>query len=333
MMNDCFSQAKIRARQKLNSLPPKQAQAVVEGVLQASSLKPDISQAVDREDLPLPLFWDRISMKKSPEELKGILSKIPANSEAVLVGGHAINLWATHYRERIPELEKYLPFSSEDLDFIGGKVEAVEFQQNLGGELTFPESFSPSPNTAVLITKVEKNNLRIDFLATAYGLNTEQIEASAVLFSSEKLAGVGIKVLNPILCLTGKLKSYAGLPQIGRQDKKHLEIAIPIARQYISEVCENNIPRDGLRLIETIAKLSRTEAGLKVWQQDRIDIIEAIPSDKLESLPGEKWQKLRTIRMPQLLAQINDKRGKYQKLIEERDFRRTKIELDRDSDS
>lgn len=169
-------------------------------------------------------------VKKSPREIQSFLSKIPTELETILVGGHAINLWATAYLEKIPELQNYLPFSSEDLDFIGGKVEAVEFQEKLGGILNFPESFSPSPNTAILTTKIEDDVLRIDFLANAFGLDTEQIAKSAIFFSSQKLPGVKLKVLNPILCVAGKLKSYIGLPQFGRQEKNtsRSQFSLPI---------------------------------------------------------------------------------------------------------
>ncbi len=254
--------------------------------------------------------------KKSPEQILGILSQIPASSETILVGGHAINLWATAYQDRIPELENYLPFSSEDLDFIGGKIEAVEFQEKLGGTLSFPKKFSPSPNTAILIAKSGTDSLRIDFLGNVFGLDTEQVASSAVTFSTPKLPGINLKVLNPILCVSGKLKSYTGLPQLGRQDKKHLEIAILIAREYVKEVCTDNKPRDGLKLVERLAKTTKSEAGLQVWQQDNIDLTNTIPTETINSLTTEQWQRFRQIRLPQLMTEIADKRKRYQKVAE-----------------
>lgn len=264
-------------------------------------------------------------VKKSPQEIRSVLAKLPADSDAILIGGHAINLWATAYQDKIPELQDYLPFSSEDLDFIGGKIEAVEFQKLLGGKLSFPESFSPSPNTAILMTEAGSDSLRIDFLTGAYGLDSEQVDTSAILFESKKLAGVNIRVINPILCLTGKLKAYTGLPQYGRQDRKHLKIAILIARQYIKEVCLKKQPRSGLKLIERLAKTAKSEIGLRVWQQDRIDIIKAIPDETLSSFTDEQWQKFKNIRLPQLRTEIIDKRQKYQQIEANRTARQENI--------
>ena len=273
-----------------------------------------------------------MARRKSPQEIKSILKLIPNDSETVLVGGHAINLWAIAYRDDIPELENYLPFSSEDLDFLGGKIEAVELQERLGGTLTFPESFSPSPNTAILTTQIGKDKLRIDFLGNVFGLDTEQVASSAIAFESEKLEGVRIKVLNPILCLGGKLRSYTGLPQDGRQDKKHLQIAILIARQYTKKVCLFNQPRDGLRLVEHLAKLAKSEAGLKVWQQDRIDLLQTIPQETITLLEKEKWQKFKQIRLPQIVNDIATKRERYQKIVEERQSRRREIKRENEQD-
>ncbi|MEM7761258.1 MAG: hypothetical protein AAF298_24475 [Cyanobacteria bacterium P01_A01_bin.40] len=266
-----------------------------------------------------------MSNKKSPEEIQGILSRIPADSETILVGGQAINLWATAYLEQIPELQNFLPFSSEDLDFIGGKVEAVEFQERLGGDLHFPPSFSPSPSIAILTTKIDQDQLRVDFLSNAFGLDTEQIANSAIIFKSFKLPDVEIKVLNPILCVAGKLKSYTGLPQYGRQDKKHLQIAILIAQEYIKQICLANKPRSGLKLVERMGKIAKSEAGLKVWHQDKIDILHSIPIATLHSLPEEQWQKFCEIRLPQLLTEIEVKRLKYQQIVENRLARKQKI--------
>lgn len=269
-------------------------------------------------------------IKKSPEEIQSILSKIPTDLETILVGGQAINLWATAYLDRIPELQNYLPFSSEDLDFIGGKVEAVEFQEHLGGDLSFPQNFSPSPNTAVLTTKIGQENLRVDFLSNVFGLDTEQVANSAITFKSLKLPDVKIKVLNPILCVAGKLKSYTGLPQFGRQDKKHLQIAILIAREYIKEICLAKEARAGLKLIERTVKIAKSEAGLKVWQEDKIDISRSIPTEALDSFQGEQWHKFREIRLPQLLNEIVAKRLKYKEIVEDRIVRRNKIARKKD---
>jgi hypothetical protein len=265
--------------------------------------------------------------KKTPEEIREILIKIKSPSDLILVGGHAINLWASAYRDKIPQLNEFLPFSSEDLDFIGGRIEAVEIQKILGGDLTLNKNFDPSPNTGVLITDDKNQALRIDFLASVYGLGDDEVINSAINFrGQDKLIGVNLKVLNPILCLEGKLKSYTGLPQAGRQDKKHLQISLLIVNQYIKDVCIENDPRDGLKLIEKMLKTAKSDAGLKVWLKDDIDIIKTVPLDIIDTLEDPKWEKFRTIRFPQAIQEIAGKRVKYQEIDLEMSLRQKSID-------
>ncbi|URD53468.1 hypothetical protein [Chroococcidiopsis sp. CCNUC1] len=44
-------------------------------------------------------------------------------------------------------------------------------------------------------------------------------------------------MLHPVLCLEGKLKSLRGLPQWGRQDKKHVEMAILCVKEFVKDLC------------------------------------------------------------------------------------------------
>lgn len=68
--------------------------------------------------------------KLTPENLRAIFIKLQQiNLDVVVVGGQAVNLWAYQYYENLPQLEISVPFSSEDLDFYGGKIEAVICQK------------------------------------------------------------------------------------------------------------------------------------------------------------------------------------------------------------
>ncbi|MGK7876414.1 MAG: hypothetical protein AB4426_24895 [Xenococcaceae cyanobacterium] len=257
-------------------------------------------------------------MKKlNPIELKEVFIQLQQEDiDLVLVGGQAINFWATLYRDREPKLEQYLPFSSEDIDFFGGRIEAAICHQILGGDLKLNRDFNPSPNSGVIVTNFQNNKLRIDFLYSVFGLNDTEISESAIIFvGKEELAGIELKVLNPILCLEGKLKSVVGLPQQGRQDLKHLQISLLCAREFTKNICTNKSSRTGLKLVERITKNAMTEAGLQVWHQHQIFIESAIPLDIIADLKDEKWVNFNQIRLSQILEQIETKRQRYQQAI------------------
>ncbi len=265
--------------------------------------------------------------KKSPEELKSLFLEIQGEADLILVGGQAVNFWAVAYQSQIPELEEYRPFSSQDIDFLGGKVEASICHQILGGTLKLNKNFSPSPNTGVLVTNFQNEQLRIDFLSSVFGLNDDEIYKSAIEFKGQDLlAGVSLKILNPILTLESKLKSLVGLPQVGRQDRKHLKIAILIANKYLTELCTSKKPRVGLNLIERLYRTAKSDAGLQVWMENEIDITQAIPEIVVRDLDDTKWQRFCQIRLPQVKDDLAKKRAKYKQIMTQREQRDVGIE-------
>lgn len=149
---------------------------------------------------PSPLA---MAKKLTPEDLREIFVKLQtAELDAVVVGGQAVNLWASKYYERSPKLKELLPFASEDLDFYGGKVEVMTCKDVLQGRAKLNRDFDPSPNSGIVMVSRQDRELRIDFLASVYGLNDAEITGTALTFSGQdKLAGINIKVLHPILCL------------------------------------------------------------------------------------------------------------------------------------
>jgi hypothetical protein len=256
--------------------------------------------------------------KLTPEDLLDIWLKLQAvNLDVVVVGGQAVNLWAVKYSERCPQLLDLLPFASEDLDFYGGKIEAITCRDALEGEVKLNQDFDPSPNSGVVIAKISGGTLRIDFLASVYGLNDLEITDSAISFAGEdRLAGVNIKVLNPLLCLEGKLKCLRGLPQGGRQDLKHVKIATLCVREFLTDICINQKPRTGLKLVERVLENALREDGLSAWYRHQVEVESAIPLESIAELTDEKWVRFSETRLPQIEAQIQLKRQKYLGLMQ-----------------
>ena len=135
--------------------------------------------------------------KLTPENLREILIKLQeVNLDAVVVGGQAVNLYAYQYYQKSDQLQQYLPFASEDLDFYGGKIEAIICQETLGGKVILNRDFDPSPNAGIVLVDYQKQTLRIDFLASVYGLNDAEITGTALTFlGKDKLENIKLKVL------------------------------------------------------------------------------------------------------------------------------------------
>lgn len=69
-------------------------------------------------------------------DFKEILSMPLDGQLPLLVGGHAVNLWAIVYQERIGRgLDKWLPLISKDLDLVGTVDLLDAMKKNFGGDM------------------------------------------------------------------------------------------------------------------------------------------------------------------------------------------------------
>jgi hypothetical protein len=69
-------------------------------------------------------------------DFKEVLSTPMDGQLPLLVGGHAVNLWATVYRERVGRgLDKWLPLTSKDLDLVGTIDLLDAMKMNFGGDV------------------------------------------------------------------------------------------------------------------------------------------------------------------------------------------------------
>ena len=291
---------KKQQRRYLLSSPPELAQEKVNSILIQ-----DLWQPVESDSFPS--LATGMTQKYTPEQIEKYLKTL-TELDVIVVGGQAINLWASIYAQTIIELQQYIPFSSEDLDVYGGRLEAIACQKVLGGKLTLNKDFDSSPNSGVLIIPLAERNLRIDFLASVFGLNETEIEETAIQFNT--VTGLSLKVLHPILCLEGKLKSLLGLPQSGRQDLKHLKMAILFVNGFISNNLDKSI-KNSLKLIERIFKNTISEKGLSAWFTYDICLESAIPWEMIAKLPDPKWLNFQKTRKPQMLSLIAQKRNQY----------------------
>src|SRR5260370_39061831 len=56
----------------------------------------------------------------------------------ILIGGQAVNYWAEHYLSTEPQLAKWQPFTSEDIDFKGGRADVERIAQQLVLKPSYP---------------------------------------------------------------------------------------------------------------------------------------------------------------------------------------------------
>jgi hypothetical protein len=155
-------------------------------------------------------------------------------AEALIVGGQAINFWAEAFEAEEPELKKYRPFTSADLDLHRPGLSTQRLLRAKAGNVErerdpFGKAFTIVSHTFLIQSK-EGRVLAVDDLKTVPGLRPNEVKKGAL---AVEFSGVRLRVLNPIACLKAKFHNVGAIDQHGRQDEKHVHILIPCVRAFL----------------------------------------------------------------------------------------------------
>jgi hypothetical protein len=249
-----------------------------------------------------------LKQKYSAADVSPILEAIARTApKLVLIGGQAINYWSDKYQQNTPEWRSLSPYTSEDLDFYGGRAEALSCSKMIPGtKATLNDGHDPSPNAGVLICPFKGGKLRVDILTAVYGLRTRDVVRAAPLIQK---GDISIQVLHPLHCLIGKTMSLANLPQEERQDEKHLKLAILFVRAFLRDLLEQGEVRSVLNMIEEIYRVAGTSEALRVFERHALEIENSIPWEDLKSSQKAAVRTLVQKRLPQLTKTLSQKRG------------------------
>jgi len=233
---------------------------------------------------------------------------VAAGFTGVLVGGHAVNFWAIVYSQPTPEWGQLLPYTSEDVDFLGGRPEALLCKRLFGGVSNLNDGTDPSPQAGVILAPLYGTTIRFDIITSIIGVATVEVGKKALTRPGQPPA-MSLRVLHPLHCLFGKTAGLAQIPQGGRQDLKHLKLSILIVHAFLMERLGEVRPL--LNNIENVFELARNEIGLRVWNRHGVEIEKALPLEAISSSQDERHQKFVEIRLPQLLKQLDESRRRY----------------------
>jgi hypothetical protein len=249
-----------------------------------------------------------LKQKYSADDISPVLEAIARTApKLVLIGGQAINYWSDRYQQDTLEWRRLRPYTSEDLDFYGGRAEALSCSKVIPGtKATLNDGHDPSPNAGVLFCPFKGGKLRIDILTAVYGLKTKDVVRSASLIQK---GDISIQVLHPLHCLIGKTMSLANLPQEERQDEKHLKLAILFVRAFLRDLVAQGEIRSILNMIEEIYRVAGTNEALRVFEQHALKIESGIPWKDLKSSQKAAVRTLVQKRLPQLTTILSRKRA------------------------
>lgn len=244
-------------------------------------------------------------------DVRPVLAKIAdLERDLVLVGGQAVNFWASHYQRRVPALEREAPFTSKDIDFCGDQ-KAVRFcADRLGGtpRLATFEDATPNSGTVVFVDAAGVTRT-LDVVSAPFGLDAAEVHSTAVgveiLDDTGASTGTRFFVMHPVLCMESRVHNVVGLAADydTEQGRKQLRLSILFAREFLRDVLDGlmdaeNPIRVVLNLNERIFRFSTHGHAKDLFRASGVDPADAILDD--ERLPTP----FRVTRLPQIRAQL-----------------------------
>lgn len=153
----------------------------------------------------------------------------------VIVGGHAVNLWASFYADRgDPLLAQFAPFTSKDADiFLKDRDLALAVAAAAGWR--FRSNPEPrSPVLGAIVMKKGRVELQVDVLRSVTGLTAKDLAATeSITFAN----GKSYSVPAPDVMLKAKLANLAAHNQRERQDERHVRILTRCSAHYLADAC------------------------------------------------------------------------------------------------
>lgn len=153
-----------------------------------------------------------------------------------IIGGHAVNLWATYYSGRgDQELRAFAPFISKDGDIY---LRDPELAQAVADAAGWVFEKNPEPRSAVLGRIVlEKGGVRLDVhvMREVTGLSEADLAKTETLTLED---GTEYCLPAPDIMLKAKLSNLDTIDQKERQDERHVRIMISCCRHYLTDTFE-----------------------------------------------------------------------------------------------
>jgi len=227
------------------------------------------------------------TQRRPVEDFEAILQAIGSQKDLViLVGGHAVNVWALSYHDRIGDvLAPLQPFTSGDIDVYATRNALMSLHEKLGGKLFLSGPREITDGT--LIVGVDPETRELDVLRSVHGL-PKLIAQDAILL---EVCGHAVPVLFPHLLLQAKLENALRLDQRDRQDVKHVKIMALVLREFLLDVvttasAENEKP--ALQMLRKVLTVLTSDNARDFTHRHRLTFIDIMPTGALQRSPLHK---------------------------------------------
>ncbi len=176
-------------------------------------------------------------------DVRPILAKVADLArDLVLVGGQAVNFWASYYERRVSELARESPFTRKGIDFCGDQRAVRICAERLGGEARIATFDDATPNSGTVVFVDAGGVTRtLDVVSAPFGLDAAEVHDTAVpveiLDDAKASTGVSFFVMHPVLCMESRVHNVVGLPAQydTEQGRKQLRASILFAAEFVRD--------------------------------------------------------------------------------------------------
>ncbi|MEI8291848.1 MAG: hypothetical protein WCH99_20455 [Verrucomicrobiota bacterium] len=214
----------------------------------------------------------------------------PVGQPYILIGGQAVNYWADRYLATESDLQKHLPFTSEDIDFRGNREDVRYIAEQLKLVPAFPHKIAMTALAGAIPVRVGAEETSIEIVRSIPGVTAALVETLAVEMAWQ---GKIIRVLDPISLLICKIELALTVSQQKRQDVEHLKILFFCARgflrEWLQEVEAERIPaKSWLGAVNRLFKMFKTTRGRKAASKFGLVWLEILPLAEIAKATNPK---------------------------------------------
>ena len=164
---------------------------------------------------------------------------VQCGTEALLVGGQALAIWAEYLQVRPTGVLSAIV--TADADFVGSRQLAKKLSAALGWHLYLPTAENATAQTAKVSTTLPDGGVKqIDFLNAVVGLDTVKIQARAA--ELQLRSGTRVRIMSPLDVLESRLRNLDILP--GKRNSigiAQAELAIAVVGKFFAALIESKV--------------------------------------------------------------------------------------------
>jgi len=229
----------------------------------------------------------------------------------ILIGGQAVNYWATRYRNEEPKLERWAPFTSKDIDFCGNRDDVKRISVALKAPAQFPHKRMMTAFAGAIPWRIGQQRSSVEFIRSVPKVTTRTVARFAI---THAYSGETVRVMDVISLFTCKIHLALSVDQKGRRDGEHVFILFFCTRAFLREtlngVHAGVLPARGwLGAVERVFRLADSVEGNRAARVIGFNWSDLIALPEIHSSKNPLIARFRERRLPQWLAKMEKRRA------------------------